>query len=151
MVVPALVLVVTMGLAGYLSAKVNGNWTPLRWVIWLIALVVILYWCVTAFVKWMTTSYTVTNRRLITRSGVITRKGHDIPIPRISDVASERGLLDRLLGCGTLILADASDQRVKLHDIPHVEQVQVKIAELLHHGASGERDDERLRRLDDGT
>ncbi|MFT4010786.1 MAG: PH domain-containing protein [Nocardioidaceae bacterium] len=152
MLLPALVLIVTMGLAGYLSAKVSGDLRrPLLWVIWLVALAVIVYWPVTAFVKWMTTTYTVTNRRLITRTGVITRKGHDIPIPRISDVASERGLLDRMLGCGTLVLADASNQRVRLHDIPHLEQVQLQISDLLHHGAAGERTDEKLNRLDDGT
>ena len=85
------------------------------------------------------------------------RRGHDIPVPRISDVAYEHGLVDRILGCGTLVISDASEQgRVRLPDIPHVEQVQLKISDLLFaHTEPGPRgtgwQDERERRVDDGT
>ena len=44
---------------------------------------------------WLTATYTITTRRLITRHGVITRRGHDIPLTRISDVAYEKDLIDR--------------------------------------------------------
>ena len=41
-------------------------------------------------------------------------------------------MIDRLFGCGTLVVSDASEQgQVQLHDIPRVEQVQ-RIAEELH-------------------
>ena len=84
----------------------------------------------------MTATYTVTNRRLITRQGLIARKGHDIPLMRISDVAYDQGLLDRVLGCGTLVISDASTHgSVRLHDIPHVEVVQRRLTELLDHSA----------------
>jgi membrane protein YdbS with pleckstrin-like domain len=64
---------------------------------------------------------------------VIVRRGHDIPLARISDVAYEFGPIDRLLGCGTLVISDASTHgQVKLHDIPHVEDTQRKLNELLH-------------------
>ena len=37
-----------------------------------------------------------------------------------------------MLGCGTLVISDASEHgRVRLHDIPHVEQVQLAISDLL--------------------
>ena len=37
-----------------------------------------------------------------------------------------------MLGCGTLVVSDASEQgRVRLHDIPHVEQVHLAISDLL--------------------
>jgi membrane protein YdbS with pleckstrin-like domain len=91
------------------------------------------------FLVWATASYTFTTRRLITRSGVITRRGHDIPLSRISDVASELGLVDRMLGCGTLIISDASTHgQVRLPDIPHVEDAQRRLNQLLH-----ETDDQR--------
>jgi membrane protein YdbS with pleckstrin-like domain len=81
---------------------------------------------------WASATYTVTTRRLITRRGVITRRGHDIPLSRISDVAYELGPIDRMLGCGTLIVSDASTHgRVVMHDIPDVEQTQRKLHELL--------------------
>jgi len=149
MLLPALILIVTAGVAGFLVAVVDV--AAVDWAIVILSLVVVVGWVLIPFLKWLTTEYTVTNRRLITRSGILTRKGHDIPMPRISDVASERGVIDRLLGCGTLILADASEQKVHLHDIPRVEEVQLKIANLLHGGVEREHADPDLRRLDDGT
>ena len=54
-------------------------------------------------------------------------------------------MIDRIFGCGTLIVSDASTNgRVLLDDIPRVEQVQLKVAEELHTLASGDR-------ADDGT
>jgi hypothetical protein len=42
------------------------------------------------------------------------------------------GLIDRLLGCGTLIISDATEKAgVVLPDIPNVEQVQLQISDLL--------------------
>ena len=82
---------------------------------------------------WLTATYTITTRRLITRHGVITRRGHDIPLSRISDVAYEKDLIDRLLGCGTLVISDASTHgQVALPDIPRVEETQRKLNNLLH-------------------
>jgi uncharacterized membrane protein YdbT with pleckstrin-like domain len=84
----------------------------------------------------------VTNRRLITRRGIITRHGHDLPLRRINDVAYERQLVDRLLGCGTLVISAASEQgQIRLPDVPNVEQMHLRITELLHEshqaGAAG--------------
>jgi len=38
-----------------------------------------------------------------------------------------------MLGCGTLIISDASTNgRVLLHDIPKVEETQLRLNQLLH-------------------
>ena len=79
----------------------------------------IVWFVLRPFLIWLTATYTITTRRLITRHGVITRSGHDIPLTRISDVAYEKDLIDRLLGCGTLVISDASTHgQVALPDIP---------------------------------
>ena len=88
--------------------------------------------CSGPLVIWATATYTFTDRRLITRSGVIVRRGHDMPLARISDIAYEFGPIDRLLGCGTLVISDASTHgQIKLHDIPRVEETQRQVNELL--------------------
>lgn len=98
------------------------------------------------FVRWWTTTYTFTNRRFIKRSGLIAKEGRTIPLNRISGVDFEIGVIDRLFGCGTLIVSDAStDGRVLLDDIPRVEQVQLQVSEELH------RLSQRGDRHDDGT
>ena len=94
--------------------------------------------------NWLSSSYAVTDRRLITRHGVITRTGRDIPLTRVNDVSSERGLLDRMLRCGTLVIWSAGEQgKVVLHDVPRVEDVQRTLAELVY---AREDDDETPQR-----
>lgn len=134
LLVPALVLIVTAGLAGFLSAWA-GDRDVAQYVIWGVAVLVVLIWTVWPFLQWMTSTYTVTNRRLTTHTGVITRSGHDIQLTRISDVSYEKQLLDRILGCGTLIISDASELGIRLPDVPRVEQRQKVIADLLFHGS----------------
>jgi uncharacterized membrane protein YdbT with pleckstrin-like domain len=129
-IMPALVLVVTLAVAIYLDRKIGNGIASL--VVWVLALLVIAWWSVRPFLDWLTATYTVTNRRLITREGLVARRGHDIPLMRISDVAFDQGILDRMLGCGTLVISDASTHgSVRLHDIPQVESVQRTLLDLL--------------------
>lgn len=135
---PLLLLILIAAVAGVIGtfAARAGRAEPLLTaVIWGAAALVAVKLVVRPFLVWLTTTYTVTDQRLITRWGVLSRHGHDIPLARISDVAYERGLLDRVLGCGTLLVSVASEQRVALHDIPHVERVHLEIQDLLFGGA----------------
>jgi uncharacterized membrane protein YdbT with pleckstrin-like domain len=133
---PAVVLIVVAGLAGYLSSLPDDNRSIWLTVIWVVAGLVIAVYSLWPFLKWYTTTYTFTDRRLTTHAGVITRTGHDIPLARISDVAYEKGLVDRFLGCGTLVVSDASEQgRIALRDVPRVAQRQLQVSDLLFHGS----------------
>lgn len=127
---PLLVFVLVLAIATFLD-KVTDNHV-ITWAIWIVAAAIALWFCVIPLLNWLTSTYTITNRRLITREGILARRGHDIPLARISDVAYDKGVIDRMLGCGTLVISDASTRgEVRLHDIPHVEDVQRKLNELL--------------------
>jgi len=142
-VVLAALVVVTVAAATYLTTLAGNRYVT--WVVWIIAVVVLVVWSVKPFLEWLTATYTITTKRLITREGLIARRGHDIPLLRISDVAYDMGPIDRVLGCGTLVISDASTHgQVELHDIPDVEQVQHKLMDLLgglHRRDSGRSDD----------
>jgi len=144
LILPAVVLIVVAGLAGYLSSLPDGDQAGTwRWVIWLVVAAILVWFVVKPFLDWLLTTYTFTNRRLITRTGILTRRGHDIPMNRISDISYEKGLVDRIFGCGTLVVSDASELgRVELRDIPQVEQAQLTVSDELFHGA---------RKADDGA
>jgi uncharacterized membrane protein YdbT with pleckstrin-like domain len=133
LVFPVLALLVTCAVTGFLIAIVPSTSSDAGvWVVLVLALLVIVYATVRPFLVWLTASCTVTNRRLINRSGVFTRRGRDILLQRISDVKYERSVLDRVLGCGTLIISDASEEgRSVLPDVPHVEKLQLVITDLL--------------------
>lgn len=137
LLVPLLALVVLLAIGVAFQVLVDNSTAQL--VVWGLMLVGILWLAVWPTLDWLMASYTITNRRLITRHGIITRKGHDIPLSRISDVAYELGLIDRMLGCGTLVISDASTHgQVLLPDIPRVEETQRRLNELLHelHGGA---------------
>jgi uncharacterized membrane protein YdbT with pleckstrin-like domain len=148
LLLPAVVLIIVAGLAGYLSSLPDGEHASTwRWVIWGIAAVLIIWFTVAPFLSWLLTTYTFTSRRLITRTGVFTRRGHDIPLNRISDISYEKCLIDGVFGCGTLVVSDASELgRVELRDIPHVEQAQLTVSDELFHRA-----DRAVPRSDDGS
>jgi uncharacterized membrane protein YdbT with pleckstrin-like domain len=144
LVAPLLIAVIVMFVAIWLENQVSTD--VVSWLIWGLALVVLVGWVFKPLLEWATATYTITNRRLITREGLIARRGHDIPLQRISDVAYDQGVLDRMLGCGTLVISDASTHgSVRLHDIPQVEQVQHRLTELLGGGQA------ILAHDDDGT
>lgn len=154
LVIPALVLVVTCGLAGYCLAILPSGAAhdPLLWTVIAVGGLVILWLVVRPFLSWFAATFTVTNFRLISRHGVLRRVGRDIPLSRINDVSYERGLWDRLLGCGTLVVSDASERgRSVLHDVPDVKRLRQTIADLLFGAESGDGPDETGVRRRRGT
>jgi uncharacterized membrane protein YdbT with pleckstrin-like domain len=149
------VLLLTAFVAAFAAAQVNKHLdgtgrTVLLAVIGVLALAIALWYVVRRFVTWYTTTYTFTNRRFIQRAGLIAKEGRTIPLNRISGVDFEIGVIDRLFGCGTLVVSDASEQgRVPLKDIPRVEEVQRVVADELHRLT--QRDAPSANRTDDGA
>ena len=138
---PALILLVVVAAVLFVSTLTDSTW--LGAVVGAVAAGIVLWWVVRPFIEWLTTTYTFTNRRFIKRSGLIAKEGRTIPLNRISGVDFEIGVIDRVFGCGTLIVSDASTNgRVLLDDIPRVEQVQLKVAEELHTLSRGDRADD---------
>ena len=84
------------------------------------------------FLRWRTTIYEVTTRRLRLREGIIARTGRDFPLNRISDVSFSQGLLDRVLGCGRLIVESPGEHgQLTLTEIPDVQRVQSILFQLV--------------------
>jgi uncharacterized membrane protein YdbT with pleckstrin-like domain len=141
LIIPGLGVLVALAVALFLDRVVDNGAASL--VVWVLFLAVVLWFVVGPFLRWLTTTYTFTNRRFIKRSGFIAKEGRTIPLNRISGVDFEIGVIDRIFGCGTLVVSDAStDGSVELSDIPRVEQVQLQVSHELHRLASGDRRDD---------
>lgn len=139
LLVPLLWLVVLLAAGTAGQVFIDHDTTNL--VLWAVVVLVVLWLVVRPVLVWLTTTYTFTNRRLITRRGIIVRKGHDMPLARINDIAYEFGLIDRVLGCGTLIISVASeDGQIRLHDIPRVEETQRRLNHMLQGEPAGGND-----------
>jgi uncharacterized membrane protein YdbT with pleckstrin-like domain len=148
LLLPLLVLLVILAIAVVLNGLGSSEAAEMmHLVVWVIAAVAILWFVVRPVITWATTTYTFTNRRFMKRSGLIAKEGRTIPLNRISGVDFEIGVIDRLFGCGTLVVTDASEHgHVLLHDIPRVEQVQKTVAAELDRTAGPS-----THRADDGT
>lgn len=118
-----------------------GGKTMLGWIIAGLAVVLFVWLCLIPFLRWWTTTFTITNRRLITRRGILNKRGHDLPLIRIANVEYERSFLDRILGCGTLTLTTAADDPLTLRDIPNVEKTHLQLGELMTEADSARRED----------
>jgi uncharacterized membrane protein YdbT with pleckstrin-like domain len=97
-----------------------------------VAILALMLWLMVPVLRWRTTVYELTTRRLKVRSGVLTRHGRDIPLARINDVSFSKGLLDRLLGSGRLVVESAGEHgQIVLTDIPRVEYTQATLFRLV--------------------
>jgi uncharacterized membrane protein YdbT with pleckstrin-like domain len=97
-----------------------------------VALVLAIVFVAGPLLRWWTTSYELTNRRLRLRAGVVTRRGRDFPLSRISDVSFAQGLLDRVLGCGRLVVESPGEHgQLVLTEIPSVQHVQATLFQLV--------------------
>jgi uncharacterized membrane protein YdbT with pleckstrin-like domain len=108
-----------------------------------VAILILMVWLMVPVLRWRTTTYELTSRRLRMRDGIITRHGRDIPLARINDVSFTKGLLDRLLGSGRLVVESAGEHgQIVLTDIPRVEVTQATLFRLV------EDEQRRLERND---
>jgi uncharacterized membrane protein YdbT with pleckstrin-like domain len=131
-------VVVAVLLAGEVLIPGNRYAWAERLALAVVAVVALMGWLMLPILAWRTTVYELTNRRLRLRDGVLTRSGRDIPLSRITDVSFRKGVLDRILGCGTLVVESAGEHgELTLTEIPDVERVAALLSQLM--------EDERLR------
>jgi uncharacterized membrane protein YdbT with pleckstrin-like domain len=120
-----------------------------RLVVGLVALLAAAIWFGIPVLRWRTTVYEVTSRRLRLREGILSRSGRDFPLNRISDVSFSQDLLDRMFGCGRLIVESPGEMgRLVLTEIPDVRRVQAVLFQLV---GDEEAEAGRVGRPDDGT
>jgi uncharacterized membrane protein YdbT with pleckstrin-like domain len=131
---PVLVAVLVVALALVVEAAIPSGRAAAagRLAVAVVAILALMLWLIAPVLRWRTTTYELTTRRLRTRFGLATRRGRDIPLTRINDVSFEKGVLDRLLGSGRLVVESAGEHgQIVLRDIPHVEQVQATLYQLV--------------------
>jgi uncharacterized membrane protein YdbT with pleckstrin-like domain len=130
--------IVTFWLSGRGTLSDMVTWVVLGAIVLLA--IIFVFW---PWLNWRLSSYTVTTQRVSERSGVFRRVGRDIPLYRINSISIEKDFTDRILGCGTLIIADASEKGgMVLDDVPRVESVHKRLQDLLWQHDDGSDDGE---------
>ncbi len=141
---PALSLVLIVFVTVLLLSWVPSDWDWARYLVLALAAVFLLWWDVVPIIRWATSQYVITNRRVIVRTGIVARQGRDMPLQRINDVHFHYGVIDRMLGCGDLIIESAGETgQMHIRMVPDVELIQREVFRL------HEEDDSRRRREGD--
>ena len=126
LVLPVLAFLIIVGLGCYVAALIAGrSWQLYGWIgLAVVGGIAVLWLTVVPLLRWRTTHFVLTTRRVLVREGVLSRSGIDIATNRINTVQSRSSVIDRILGCGTLIIESASDEPLEFDDIPQVERVR---------------------------
>jgi uncharacterized membrane protein YdbT with pleckstrin-like domain len=101
-----------------------------RLVLLAVALFLLLVTVVVPLARWRATHYVVTTHRLLFREGILSRRGRDLGLGRITDVSYTQTLWERVISSGTLTIETAGDGGATvLRRIPDSDGVQ----QLLNH------------------
>jgi uncharacterized membrane protein YdbT with pleckstrin-like domain len=119
------VLAVVGGVALTIVLSLVGHYLGL---IGVALLVVALGWFGLRYLRRATTDFVVTTDRLVYRIGIIAKRGKEIPLERVNDIAFTQSVLERLIGMGDLSIESAGARsRETFEDIPHPSAVQNEI------------------------
>ncbi|MGB0995972.1 MAG: PH domain-containing protein, partial [Acidimicrobiales bacterium] len=117
-------------------------WGPFDWAILFLFLGALGFFGFT-YLQWTTTNFVVTNERLVSRKGVISKEGIEIPLDRINTVFFNQSIFERIIGAGDLGIESAGEGgRQEFTDIRRPNLVQNEI----YRQVEG-LEDRRLRRL----
>lgn len=136
-VLPTVALLALVFGGFYLFGKI-GTWfdgtteSIMRALLVVIWIGLLIYLVVVPYSRWLTAQYVFTNRRIITREGVVRRQGRDVPLDKINNVSFDTTLIERIFHAGTLRIESASDSgALEISDVPDLEVVQRKVYELV--------------------
>jgi uncharacterized membrane protein YdbT with pleckstrin-like domain len=105
--------------------QINNDVT---WVIWLILAVVWAGWLGLVYLDWHFTHFVVTNNRVIYRTGVLAKRGVEIPLARVNNINFQQSIWERVIGAGDLEIESAGEHGMStFEDVRHPDGVQQEI------------------------
>jgi len=103
----------------------SGSW--LGWPLG-IGLLVYAGFVVEKYLVWTYTHFVLTDRRVISRSGIISKRGTEIPLERINNIDFHQNILLRVIGAGDLDIESAGrDGQSHFDNVRHPDMVQQEI------------------------
>jgi uncharacterized membrane protein YdbT with pleckstrin-like domain len=91
----------------------------------LVALGASAIWLVIRYSKWLTTHFVITNLRIIFRTGLVSKRGIEIPLDRVNTVHFHQGVMERIVGAGDLLIESGGESgQQRFTDIRQPDRVQ---------------------------
>ena len=109
-------------------AKASGDTRKWLMVVWGIAGLVWAVWLGLKYLQWNFTHFVVTSDRVIYRTGVLSKRGVEIPMDRINNINFNQNILERVIGAGDLEIESAGkDGQSRFEDVWHPDGVQQEL------------------------
>ncbi|WP_173922231.1 PH domain-containing protein [Agromyces sp. Marseille-P2726] len=143
---PTLVLIAVAGGLAYALAVLPELWQRLA--IAGAAALLVVFGCLLPFLAWLAGRVTITNRRIIVRSGLFVRMRRELLLSRGYDVAVRRTWVQGAFGSGDVRIDTGAEMPLVLHDVPRPGLVQAAIQELMAESGADWRAADRS--IDDG-
>lgn len=148
LILPTILFIVIIGAGAALAAWINSrdmaNATWIYWAIVAVAVVALVILVVVPFVRWRTEHFVITNHHVFFRTGLLSRREHQIPLGQIANMETEVTFWGRLMGYGSLIVESSADQPLKFRNVASLSKVQATLNQLIrderertHHGGPG--------------
>ena len=120
------------------------------WIILASILSLEIYFVILPALRWWNEIFTLTTHRVKNDWGILYKNSREIDLNRIVSISEERGILDRIFGCGTLNFYDPAatpeqngasnnplkrhghGSGLKFHDVPNVHAVREMIEDARH-------------------
>ncbi len=93
-----------------------------------IAIVVYVAFVIVKYLTWTYTHFVLTDRRVISRSGIISKRGTEVPLDRVNNIDFSQRFWERLIGAGDLSIESAGkDGQSHFENVRHPDMVQQEI------------------------
>ncbi len=93
-----------------------------------IGLLVFAAFVVEKYLVWTYTHFVLTDRRVISRSGIVSKRGTEIPLERINNIDFHQNILLRMIGAGDLDIESAGkDGQSHFDNVRHPDMVQQEV------------------------
>ncbi len=122
---PLVALVASIAAAVFVSTETDNDVLLL---LMLAVVLAVLAWFLYRLARWATTNLVVTSDRLIVRSGIVAKRGREIPLERINDITVTQSIVNRMLRSGDLVVESAGERgQESFPECPRPTRVQNEI------------------------
>ena len=135
LILPTILFIVIIAAGVALATWISkSNWDSPQWAYYTIvavALVALIILVLVPFVRWRTEHFVITNHHVFFRTGLLSRREHQIPLGQIANMETEVTFWGRLMGYGSLIVESSADQPLKFRNVASLSKVQAQLNQLI--------------------
>ncbi|HEY5877669.1 MAG TPA: PH domain-containing protein [Nakamurella sp.] len=135
LILPIIFFMLIVGGGAAVIAFANSRgWDWPSWVQWAIvavAVIALIVLVLIPFIRWRTEHFVISNHHIFFRTGLLSRREHQIPLGQIANMETEVTFWGRLMGYGSLIVESSADQPLKFRNVANLPKVQAQLNQLI--------------------